>query len=293
MNDRPRPVRRFIGGLWRALNGALRFAVNVLFIALVTALLVAAWKSRPRVPDGAALVLDPKGAVVEQLSAERASALSQLAGVESLGRETLLKDLLDAIRLAKADARIKALLLDADEMTGAGMSKLLDLRAALLDFKKSGKKVVAYGDSYSQTPYFLAANADEIVVNPQGLFVLEGFGGYRYYYKEALDKFGVEMNVFRVGEYKSAVEPYLRKDMSPETKEQLLDVYGDLWRQWLAGVGEARKVEPAELQGFIDGFPPRLKAAGGDFGAAAKDAHLVEEVGQRDAGRKGLIAQVG
>jgi protease IV len=294
MNDRPSFRRRFFVGLWDFVNGLFRLFFNVLFIALLTALAVAAWNARPRVPATAALVLDPKGVIVEQLSAEPAHrAVSQLVGASSLSTETLLKDVLDAIRLAKDDGRIKALVLDVDDMTSAGMSKLLELREALLDFKKSGKKVVAYADNYTQAPYYLAALADEVAVHPQGSVLLEGFGGYRQFYKEAEDKFGVEMHVFRVGEYKSAVEPYLRKDMSPETREQLLDVYGDLWRTWLAGVGEARKLSPEAVQGFIDGLPERMKATKGDLPLAAREAHLVDEVKHRDLVRKRLIELVG
>ena len=147
--------------------------------------------------------------------------VAQPAGAGSVAEETLLKDLLDAIRAAKDDKRIKALYLDLNDLDAAGMTKLRDLRAALADFRKSGKKVIAYADNYLQPDYYLAAQADEVYLHPEGALLLSGFGRWRNYYKEGLDRLGVEVHVFRVGEYKSAVEPYLRNDMSPEAKRDV------------------------------------------------------------------------
>jgi protease IV len=284
---------RFLGALWRTVDALRRFTVNLLFLLIVVALLAAAVAGRPRVPSSAALVIDPKGAIVEQVSASpRERLLGGLTG--STGpQETLLKDLVDAIRAGKDDVRVKALFLDLDQMGGASMSKLQDLRAAILDFKKSGKKVIAAADAYAQAPYYVAAQADEVFLNPLGMVLLEGFGGYRRHYKEGLDKFGIEVHVFRVGEYKSAIEPYLRNDMSPETKEALLDVFGDLWRSYLADVAAARKLEPAALQASIDGMPDRLRAAEGDFARLAKEQKLVDTLAPRDEVKKRLIALVG
>ncbi len=222
--ERPGWFWRFLGGLWRLLDGTRRAAVNLLFLLIALALMGAALAGKPKVPSSTALVIDPRGPIVEQLSTSpRDRILGGLTGSASQ-QETLLKDLLDAIHAGKDDARVKALFLDLDQMGRTGFSKLQDLRAAILDFKKSGKKVVAGADAYDQTQYYLAAHADEVFLHPMGLVLLEGFGGYRRHYKEGLDKLGVEMHIFRVGEYKSAVEPYLRNDMSRETKEALLEV---------------------------------------------------------------------
>jgi len=284
---------RLLGGLWRLLDGTRRAAVNLLFLLIAIALVGAAFAGKPRVPGSTALVIDPRGPIVEQLSTSPRDRL--LGGLSGSGarQETLLKDLLDAIRAGKDDARVKALFLDLDRMGGAGLSKLQDLRAAILDFKKSGKKVVAAADEYGQPQYYLAAHADEVFLHPMGLVLLEGFGGYRRHYKEGLDKLGVEMHVFRVGEYKSAVEPYLRNDMSRETKEALLDVYGDLWRSYLADVAAARKLAPDDVAAMADGFTERLRAAEGDPARMAKDGRLVDRLAPRDEVRKRLIALVG
>jgi protease-4 len=281
--------------LFRALDGLRRFLLNVLFFGLLAGLAIAALSGRPKVPDGAALVVKPRGAIVEQLSTvdpvER--LLTRSAGVSAMASETLLKDLLDAIRAAKDDKRIKAIYLDLDDMAGAGLTKLRDLRAALLDFRRSGKKVVAYGDNLLQSQYYLAAQADEVYLHPDGAVLLHGVGRWRNYYKEGLDRLGVEMHVFRVGQYKSAVEPYLRDDMSPEAREMALDTYGDLWRDYLADVASARRIRPEDIQSAIDSAPERLRAAGGDVAKMALDAKLVDKLLSRDEVRKRLIELAG
>lgn len=291
MSDQP----FFLVRLFQGIDGLRRFILNVLFFGILAGLLLAAWNSRPKVPNGAALVLRPQGTIVEQLSS--ADPLQRLtaeaAGAGNLAKETLLKDMLDALRLAKDDSRIKAVYLDLNSMYGAGLTKLRDLRAAIADFRKSGKKVIAYADSYMQPEYYLAAQADEVYLHPEGMVLLGGYGGYRNYYKEGLDRFGIDVHVFRVGEYKSAVEPYLRNDMSREAREMSLDTYGDLWRDWLADVSAARKITPESITSLIDAMPDRLRAAGGDMATLARDAKLIDTLAPRDAVRKRLIGLVG
>jgi protease-4 len=291
MSDRPSLSVR----LFRGLDGLRRFLVNVLFFGILVGLAIAAFSGRTKVPEGAALVVQPQGTIVEQLAGgdPLQRLVADSAGVGSMAKETLLKDLVDAIRAAKDDKRIKALHLDLNEMEGAGMTKLRDLRAAIADFRKSGKKVVAYGDDYLQSQYYLAAQADEIYLHPQGAVVLYGIGRWRNFYKEGLDRLGVEMHVFRVGEYKSAVEPYLRNDMSPEAKEMALETYGDIWRDYLADVAAARKVKPEDVTAWIEAMPDRLRAAGGDAAKAALDAKLVDKLAQRDEVRQRMIQLVG
>jgi protease-4 len=286
-----------MNNLGRALDAFRRFLAYALFLGLVVALIaaaVAAWRARPRVPERAALVLDPRGLLVEQLSGEsRGWLVRTLLGGPAAPRETLVKDVLDALRLARDDARIPALDLDLDDFAGGGLSKLQDVGRALDAFRAAGKKIVTYTDGLTQRPYYLAARADEIMLHPDGIVFLQGFGGYRPYYKEGLDRFGIEMHVFRVGEFKSAVEPYLRNDMSPEAKEEDLDVYGDLWRAWLADVARARGRDATALAHDIDTWPDRVEAAGGDLARAALDARLVDTLAPRDRLRARMIELVG
>ncbi len=288
-------LRSFFHGLWRVVDGARRLAVNLLFVGLLVILLATALAARAKVPSGAALVVRPQGAIVEQLAVDDpfTRLIAEGLGAEIAVKETLLKDLLDAIRGAKDDVRIRALFLDLGDMTGAGMTKLDDLRDALLEFRATGKKVVAYSDAYGQSQYFLAAHADEVYLHPDGYAVLHGFGRWRNYYKDGLDRLGVEIHVFRVGEYKSFVEPLLRRGMSPESREMSLDVYGDLWRSYLASVASAREVDVEEITATIDALPERLRATNGDLAKLALETGLVDRLAPRDEARQRMIDLVG
>jgi protease-4 len=284
------------GRLGRILDALRRFIANVLFLGILVALValaVASYRSRPRVPDGAALVLNPKGVLVEQLSGTpRSRASARLTGMPEGPPQTLLRDVLDALRLAKDDERIGALYLDVDRLSG-GMSKLRAVREALLDFQTSGKTAVSYSQILTQRPYYLAAHADETLLHPEGVLFLQGFGGYRPYYKEGLDRYGIDVHVFRVGEYKSAVEPYLRNDMSTEAREAALAIHGDLWRTWLSDVAAARDLQPEEIHQWIEASLENLRETGGDIPQAALDAGLVDALGPPDAARKRMIELVG
>ncbi|MBK8598592.1 MAG: signal peptide peptidase SppA [Holophagales bacterium] len=294
MNEpRPRSLPgRVLSALGRGLDQSRRLFVNALFLVIVVVLLAAVFAGGPKVPKGAALVVAPKGALVEQVAARSPQDLvDDLAGGGQ--KETLVRDLLDALAAAKGDKRISAVYLDLDELSGAGMTVLEDTAAALRDFRKSGKKVIAAGDGFDTRSYYLAAQADEILLHPDGMVLIEGFGRYRTYYKEGIDRLGITWNVFRVGEYKSAVEPYLRDSMSPEAKEADLEWMGDLWRAWLGGAATARKTTPEALTAFIEGMPDLLKAAHGDTAKIALEAKLVDKLAARDEVRKRMIALAG
>jgi protease-4 len=173
------------------------------------------------------------------------------------------------------------------------MTKLEDLRDAVAGFKTSGKTVLATADDYSQTAYYLAAQADEIYLHEMGLVVLPGFGRYVTHFKDGLDRLGVDVHVFRVGEYKSAVEPFLRNDMSDEAKEANLDWLGDLWRAWIADVAAARGLSEERLLDYVHRFPELLRQQAGDAARAALEAGLVDHVGERDMVRDRLVELVG
>ncbi len=290
------PRRRrlaWLGSLGRGIDRLRRFVVNALFVVIVIALIVILLQGLgSKVPDKAALVVNPQGAVVEQLNGDPLSQIrDQLMGQG--GPETLLQDLLDAIRAAKDDDRIQVLLLDLDGLGSVGMSKLLDLKAAIVDFKKSGKKVIAAGDAYEQNGYFLAAQADEVLMHPQGGIILEGFGRFITFFKDGLDKLEVDVHVFRVGEYKSAVEPYLRNDMSAESKEANLAYLNDLWATYLREAAAGRKLQVADLQAYIDNFKANLAAHHGQLGELALKAKLVDKLANPDEVRARLIQLVG
>ena len=142
-------------------------------------------------------------------------------------------------------------------------------------FRESGKKVIAYGTGYGRDSYYVAAHADEIYLDPMGLVVLEGYERYRNYYKSALDKLGIDVNVFRVGTFKSAVEPWIRDDMSSEDRVASQAFVDSLWGTYLDVVAAARGVEPAALRQYVDTLSPTVKAAKGDTAKVALDAKLV------------------
>jgi protease IV len=282
-------VRRFFTrSLW-LVDLTRRLVLNGLFVLVAVLLLAAMLGGGTKVPKDAVLVVDPRGEIVEQLSGSPAQrARARLAGNPL--RETLLKDVLDAIRQAKDDKRIKVLLLDVDGFGGAGLSKLQDLRAAIRDFKKSGKRVVATADGYNQSQYYLASNADEVFLHEAGLLLIEGYGRFPTFYKEGIDKLEADWNVFRVGEYKSAVEPFLRNDMSPEAKLANREYLDDLWGSWLQDVAENRKLTPEALRGVIDGMVGLLRDADGQVAVVARETGLVDSIGGRGDLEKRLIA---
>ena len=292
-SERPRSLpRRALSAIGRGLTFVRNTFLNVLALSVVVGLLAALFAGGPKVEKGSALVLVPKGNIVEQLTAKSPSDLVEdFAGGGT--EETLLKDLVDALAAAKTDERISSVYLDLDEMGGAGMTVLEDVAAALADFRSSGKKVVVAGDLFDMRRYYLAAQGDELLLHPEGMVLIEGFGRYRSYYKDAIDRLGVTWNVFRVGEYKSAVEPYLRNDMSPEAKEADLEWMGDLWRAYVAAVAKARKTTPEAIVALVDQLPERLKAAGGNPAKLALDAKLVDRLATRDEVRKRMIELAG
>src|SRR5512139_1424554 len=199
MEDRPRPAfSRWLSALWAAVDESRRFVVNVLFLALLAGLVWAALAGRPKVSRGAALVVRPQGTLVEQLSRRPADDLVAAALRGAPGRETLLRDLLDAVKAARDDKRIGAIFLDVTSMSGGGLTKVEELRAALTDFRKGGKKVIAYGETMLQGPFAVAVAADEVWLHPEGAVLLEGFGRWRTYYKDAIDRLGIDWHVFRV-----------------------------------------------------------------------------------------------
>jgi len=293
MDPKPRSrIARALSASWRWLDASRRVAVNLLFLALIIGVVVALVTSGPKVPKGAALVVAPKGEVVEQLTARTPKGM--LLGALGDGQEqTLLQDQLDAIRSARDDSRISSLFLDLSHMGSCGITKLQDLRGAIADFRAGGKKVIAYADGYDQWAYAVAASADEVWMHPLGGVMLEGLGRWRTYYKDGIDRLGIDWHVFKVGEYKSAVEPYLRNGPSPEAREADLKWLSDLWAVWLQDVATSRKLEPANLTSYIDQMPDRIAAAKGDLARMALEAKLVDKLGDRDDVRARMVELAG
>ena len=198
-------LRAILGGIWRGLDGLRKVLHLILLVVIFGAILWAVSSSMPPFPQRAALVIRPEGNLVEQLSGDPVQrAIESAQGQQR--QETLLWDLVDAIRAAATDNRIRVLVLDLDKMEGAGQPMLEELASAIGEFHASGKPVVAYGTAFDQQQYYLAAQADKIYLDPTGYVMIEGYSRYSLYFKGLLQKLGVDVNVFRVGTYKSAVE---------------------------------------------------------------------------------------
>jgi len=286
-------LRDIVASVWNGVDLARRIVLNLIFLAILFVMI--AWfggDGPPKIPESAALVVAPRGLIVEQLSGDAAErAMGKFTGDEKV--ETLKRDLVRALEAAKDDERIKAVLLDLDSMGGAGLSKLQDLRAAIDDFKTSGKPVISSADFYGKPQYYLASAADEIYLHEMGLVLLDGYGRFRSYYKEGLDRAEIDWNVFRVGEYKSAVEPYLRDGMSDQAKEANLEWLGDLWNAYVADVAAARHITPESLHEGIQRFNDHLEESDGQAAEVALKLGLVDTIGNRDTIRDRMIELVG
>jgi len=285
-------LRSFFAGLWRVLDG-LRKALNLILVLVIVILVIGVLRgSLPRVPAKAALLVAPEGQLVEQLTGEPVErAFQEARGQEHA--ETLLWDLTDAIRAASTDSRIQVLALDLEKFETGTQPSLEELAAALREFRASGKKVIAYGSELTQERYYLAAQADEIYLDPMGFVLINGYDRYRTYLKDALDKLGVAINVFRVGNFKSAVETYTRTNMSPDDREESLSYLGALWSSYQQAVTRARKLPGDALARYVDTLAKAVPAARGDAAQVALRAGLVTAVKTRLEAEQHIIALVG
>jgi protease-4 len=282
----------FFRGLWHGLDALRRFLELLLLLALIGVVLGALRQGSPRVPDKAALVVRPSGNIVEQLSGEPLErALNEAQG--SGDPQTLLWDLTTAIRAAASDARIGALLIDTDDMDTTGQVKLEELAAAIHDFRHSGKKVIAYGSYFLQSQYYLAAQADEVYLDPFGFLVIDGYDRYRMFFKDALDKLGVDMHLFRAGKFKSAAENYTRKDMSAEDRQESEAYLGALWRGYCQSVATARSLQSRDVSQYASNYIDTVTAAGGDASRVAKDSSLITDLRTRQQVEVRMIDLVG
>lgn len=276
---RPGPVRRILGGLWYGLTFTRQLVFNLLFLALVLLLLAALLRGPALAPlqPQSALVLELNGRLVEQFTRAPIDRLLAQASGDEAGAELQLRDLLRALEAAAADPKIERVVLKTDGFSASGFAALRELGAALDAVRAADKEVIAWGVGFDQVGYYLAARADEVFMDPEGLVLIEGIGRYRPYYRELLaDKLGIDVHLFRVGEYKSAAEPFVLDGSSAEAREADLHWMGDLWQRYLAEVSAARGFAEGELATLVDAFPQRLQAVEGDFARLALEARLID-----------------
>ncbi|EIY0703662.1 signal peptide peptidase SppA [Salmonella enterica] len=299
-----RTLWRFIAGFfkwtWRVLNFVREMVLNLFFIFLVL-VGVGIWMqigngSNSEQTARGALLLDISGVIVDKPSTNhRLGALGrQLFGASSDRlQENSLFDIVNAIRQAKDDRNITGIVLDLKNFTGADQPSMRYIGKALREFRDSGKPIFAVGENYSQGQYYLASFANKIWLSPQGQVDLHGFATNGLYYKTLLDKLKVSTHVFRVGTYKSAVEPFIRDDMSPAAREADNRWIGELWQNYLHTVSANRQISPQQLfpgaQAIIDG----LTSVGGDTAKYALDHKLVDALASSADVEKALTKQFG
>lgn len=270
-----------------ALKDALVLLLLLLFFALLFAVLNAS--PNPGVVRDGALLLKLDGVVSEQPA--EVDPLTALTSTAVPVREIRQRDIVRSLRLAENDKRIKAVVLDMDRFMGGGQASLSAIGDSLDAVKKAGKPVYAFATAYTDDSYQLAAHATQIWMDPMGGTILTGPGGSQPYYKGLLDQLGIKANIYRVGTYKSAVEPYMRSDQSPESKEAIKAVYDEIWGQWKADVVKARP--QAIIEPLLTDPAGAVEGAKGNLSELALTSKLVDKLGDRIAFGKFVAGKVG
>jgi protease-4 len=269
-------VGRFFRGVWRGLDG-LRRILHLLLLLLIFGFIIGALRSGvPHLPASAALVIQPYGDIVEQRSGDPIEiAFNEARGERQA--QTVLWDLTESIRSATHDSRVRAIVMQLDYLSGAGQPSLEEIASAMREFRASGKKIIAHASSYSQRQYYLAAQADEIYLDPQGEVLLEGYERYRMYYKGLLDKLAVDMHLFRCGEcgFKSAAEDMTRTGMSDQDRVESKVYLDALWLGYKNAVAKARGLTPDVIEQYTNGYIDALRTNAGDAARIALEAGLV------------------
>ncbi|MHA6608606.1 signal peptide peptidase SppA [Photobacterium damselae] len=275
-------IGRVCKAIWNLLSFTRQLVLNLIFLILVGALFFAFYqgdKDTETQPQPDALVLDLSGPIVEQKDPVNPvdSLLSEAMGKEPQ-QENVLFDIVEAIRAASGDNDIKGLVLNLQNMPETSLTKLRYIAKAITDFKQSGKPVYAYGDNFSQSQYYLASYADKVFMSPDGAILLTGYGSYTLYYKSLLEKLDVTTHVFRVGTYKSAIEPYIRDNMSDAAKEANTVWLNQLWQAYTSDVAKNRNIDAAELTPKLPDFIAALKSVDGDFAKLSVKLGLVDSL---------------
>lgn len=289
---KPNLFVRLLSALWTGVNGVRKILHLILLLMIFGVFFGAMAGAPPGMPDRAALLLQPGGYLVDQLAGDPFERAFQEAFGEGV-QQVLIKDFVDALAYAKDDERIEAVHLELSGFAGGGLSKLRRIAVAIEDFRSSGKPVIASGDFLTQGGLYLGAHADELYILPESLVILQGYGGFRTYFRDAIDKLRLDWNIFRVGTYKSFIEPFTRMDMSEEDRESTQDLIDQLWTMYDADVSAALGLESGSIAAYADTVVELAAAAGGDLGAAARDRGLVDDLLTRHQVRDRMIELVG
>lgn len=286
-------IFRRVGSALGATGRFIRSAINILFLVFFLVIVGSLFVNNIRpLPAQAFLQVAPSGMLVEQLSFQ--NPLSQIMERSAAhAAETLISDLVKAIDDAGGDPRITGMVLKLDFLAGGGLTKLNIVGEALSRFKAKGKPIVATGSNFSQEQYYLASFADEIHLNPMGMVLITGYGAYRSYFKEAADKLGINFHVFKVGDYKDAVEPFIRNDMSEHSKQQTRSWIEELWLAYASQVEINRELPAGTIDTYIAQMDHNLEQSGGSLAKLALDHTLIDHISTHPALLKHLQSLTG
>ncbi|WP_020654675.1 signal peptide peptidase SppA [Massilia niastensis] len=283
-------LRRGFGWLWSALDATRRTFFNLLFLLFIILLawMVFGGSGVKPLSKNTTLVLELKGDLVEQYQTTLRETVLDSVGGDSK-RTVRLRDVLVALDEAAKDPHISTVVLLLDEMEGGGLAMLREFGAAVDRVKAGGKKVVAWSGQYDQKRYLVASHANEVYIHPMGMVLIEGFGRHKNYYRDALDKLGVTVNLIKVGTYKSFAEPYIANGPSDAAREADSYLYNALWSGYTGLVEKNRKLPEGSVASFIETLPQQMEAAGGNAAQVALQAKLVDGLKTRDEVRDLLI----
>jgi protease IV len=289
MNSVPAESRPWYIRVWRVIDVSRRVVLNAIFLLILAIILFSLLRGGgPKVSDKSALLLNLSGTIAEQ----QAGGVRERLQNEVQGRsvdQVRLRDVIAGLDAAAKDSKITSVVLLLDDLNSAGLPVLRDTAAALERFKASGKKVVAWGSGYDQRQYYLAAHADEVYMHPMGMVMIEGFGRYRNYYKDAFDKVGINPNVIRVGQYKNAGEPFFANAPSKATIESETYLFNALWATYTEAVEKARKLPAGSIAKNIEELPQQFAAVSGNGAKLALQQKLVDKLMTRDEFRALMI----
>ena len=287
----PSLFRRLLGYINKIFK-AFKLMVSIVFFAIFALFLVGLFSNQlPPIPEEGALYLAPTGVLVDQKS--YIYPLDSLFADQTMSsEETLVRDIIESLDSAAYDSRITHLVMVTDFLESASVAKLEEISQALMRFKATGKPVIAVADNFTQSQYFLAAHADEILLNPMGSVLITGIGAYGNYFRSALDKLDIKVHVFRAGDYKSAAEPFLRNNMSAEAKEDISAVINQLWQSYTNKIESLRELKKGTIDNLANNLHSQLQTTQGDTAKLAYNAGLIDYVATRSEMHKYLNSQI-
>ena len=283
----------FFSKLGHRISQARTFVVNSVFVVIILSILVSLFggKETPTIRNNSALIIQPKGTIVEQSVAPNnwQDALFQ----DSSDASIEIGHILHAIKIAGTDEKIKMIVLGLDDLNGVSLTQAQRITEALQTFKETGKKIISYGNIFEQNQYYIASSSNELYMNPWGQMLLQGYGGNNLYFKDLLAKLDINMHIFRVGEFKSATEPFSRINMSDEARQASSGLYQGIWGELVEGIAENRQLTSNEVNNYAQNFDVLLTKTNGDMARAALEANLIDELLTPDQMETRIAIEVG